>query len=255
MATDGHGGDFVPTGPTHDLGYEPDKFNVKTILAVPAAVLGTILVVYLVTTLLFEQIFKPERRVITPESPMAEAQSGAPLDERLGRISSTDPNAEVLQPRLEGLVERQDYAKNGKPDAITPEMIPTQPKKTGNAPRYHADDLRPDKVKAVATETKDPQTGAVRSIPIDKAMDLVTDPKNPAWAKALQAREGAVPLATDPHWDRPKEANGGNSRWPLPAPPKKEGAAEPKKGGATEKEPDKKDPEKKEPEKKDPGKK
>ena len=240
MATDGHGGEFVPTGPTHDLGYEPDKFQVKTILAVPAAVLITMLVVFLFTTLIFEEIFKPKRPVITPESTMAEVRSGAPINERFGRISSTDPNAEVLQPRLEGLVERQNYGRDGKADAVTPEMITTQPTKDGNPPRYHADDLRPERVKAIATETKDPQTGAVRSIPVDKAIELITDPKNAAWAKALPVREGASGLDINPFWDNPKESNGGNARHPAPTPPKKEGAAEPKK------EPEKKEPEKKE---------
>jgi len=244
MAINGHGGEeFVPTGPSHDLGYEPDKFHVKTILAVPAAVLITMLVVFLITTVIFSEIFKPERPVITPESSMAEARSGAPINERFDRISSTDPKAEVLQPRLEGLVERQDYGKDGKPNAITPEMIPTQPTKTGNSPRYHSDDLRPDKVKAVSTETKDPQTGAVKSIPVDTAIELVTNPNNAAWAKALQAREGAQKLDLDPFWDRPKESNGGNAAQPAPTPPKKEGGAEPKK-----------EPETKEPEKKEPGK-
>jgi hypothetical protein len=242
MATDPHGGEFVPTGPTHDLGYEPDKFAVKTILAVPGAVLATILIVYVVTTLIFGEFFKPERPVITPESSMAEVRTGAPIDDRLGRISSSDPNAETLQPRLEGLQRRQIYGKDGNPDAVTPEMITTQPRKEGNSPRYHADDLRPERVPAVSTETKDPQTGALRSIPVDRAIDLVTDPKNAAWAKALPAREGALPFDLDPHWDRPKESNGGNSRWPAPAAvtrPKKDGGAQPKKGGATEKEPEK----------------
>ena len=247
MATDPHGGEFVPAGPTHDLGYEPDRFAVKTILAVPAAVIATIVVVYVVTTLIFTEFFQPKRPAVTPESSMAEARTGAPLDDRLGRISSTDPNAETLQPRLEGLQRRQIYGKEGNPDAITPEMITTQPLKTGNPPRYHADDLRPERVPAVSTETKDPQTGAVKSIPVDRAIDLVTDPKNAAWAKALPAREGALPLDVNPLWDRPKESNGGNSRWPAPAAltqPKKGAAPEAKKGGQTEKEPDKKEPEK-----------
>jgi hypothetical protein len=253
MATDPHGGEFVPTGPTHDLGYEPDKFHVKTILAVPGAVLATILIVYVITTLIFGEFFQPKRPAITPESTMAEVRTGAPIDDRLGRISSSDPTAEVLQPRLEGLQRRHNYGKDGNPkngdvsNVITPEMIPTQPLKEGNSPLYHADDLRPDRVPAVSTETKDPQTGAVKSIPVDRAIDLVTDPKNAAWAKALPAREGALPLDVNPLWDRPKESNGGNSRWPAPAAltqPKKGAAPEAKKGGQTEKEPDKKEPEK-----------
>ena len=254
MATDGHGGDFVPAGPTHDLGYEPDKFAVKTILVVPGAVLTTMFIVFVVTTLLFGNIFGPKATVIQPDSAAGAAENGAPLDERMARISSTDPNARVLQPRLEGIQQRKVYYKDGNPDnkdpsnIITAEMTTTQPTAKGNSPRYHADDLRPENVAATATGSKDPQTGAVRSIPVDRAIELAADPKNAAWAKALPAREGALPLDLDTQWDRPKESNGGITRHPPPPPPKKDGGAEPKKGGA-DKEPDKKEPDKKEPEK------
>src|SRR4051812_15992929 len=103
MATDAHGGEFVPTRPTHDLGDEPDKFAVKTILAVPAAVIITILVVFVITDLIFGAFFAPKHTVIPPESQAAADRNGAPINERFDRISSTNPNAEVLQPRLEGL--------------------------------------------------------------------------------------------------------------------------------------------------------
>lgn len=263
MATDGHGGDFVPTGPTHDLGYEPDRFAVKTILAVPAAVIGTGVLAFIITTLIFGKFFAPKEIVIRPESEAGAKLGGAPIDDRLARISSTDPNAKHLQPRLEGLVERRVYAKDGQynPDGtpkntdpsnlITGEMITTQPTPKGNSPRYHADDLRPERTPAVASPKTDPAAG-VNRVPVDRAIELATDPKNAAWAKALPAAKGALPLDLDPNWDRPKESNGGNAKWPAAVPPtqpKKEGGPEAKKGGPTEKE-----PEKKEPEKKDPGK-
>jgi hypothetical protein len=250
MATDGHGGEFAPTGPTHDQPYEPDKFPVKTILVVPAVVIATIFVVYVITDVIFGAFFAPKTHVPSPEVPAGAAQNAAPLNDRFARMSSTDPNAEVQQPRLEGIQVRQNYGKDGNPNAITPEMISTQPTKEKNSPRYHAEDLRPERVPATSTPAKDPQTGTLR-IPVDKAIELVTDPRAGDLAKALPAREGAVRLDDDPRfgWDRPKESNGGNARWPAPAKP-----AEPKKAGDG-KEPDKKEPDKKEPDKKEPEKK
>src|SRR3954469_24617849 len=120
MATDGHGGDFVPTGPTHDLGYEPDKFAVKTILAVPAAVIVTGIVAFIVTDLIFGAFFAPKATVIAPDVPAGAERNGAPLNERLARISSTDPNAEVQQPRLEGMQLKQIYGKDGNPKNTDP---------------------------------------------------------------------------------------------------------------------------------------
>jgi hypothetical protein len=235
MATDGHGGEFAPSGPTHDLGYEPDKFPVKTILVVPGVVLATILVVYIITTVIFDAFFAPKGIVPPPDVPAAAERNSAPLNERFDRISSTNPNAEVLQPRLEGLQKREIYGKNGDKNAISSEMITTQPLKDGNPPRYHAEDLRPDRVAATSKPWKDQSAGATR-IPVDEAIKLASNPNNAAWAKALSAREGALPLDVDPNWDRPKESNGGNAR--LPAPHKKETPPEAKKE-AEKKEPGK----------------
>ena len=242
MATDGHGGEFTPSGPTHDLGYEPDKFAVKTILVVPAVVIVTMVVVFVITTLIFGAFFAPKGIVIEAQSEAGAKENAAPLNERVERISSTDPKARVLQPRLEGMQKRQIYYKDGNPkntdpsNIITVEMITTQPTKDGNPPRYHAEDLRPDRVAATSKGSTDPQSGAVR-VPVDEAIRKASDPANADWAKALPSREGALPLDLEPDWDRPKESNGGNARHPAPPKP-----AAPKKDG---KEPEKKEPEKK----------
>ena len=252
-------GSFVPSGPTHDLGYEPDRFAVKTILVVPVVVIITGFLAFVVTDLIFGAFFAPKHHVPEPQVRSGAEQNAAPLNDRLARISSTDPNAEVLQPRLEGAQLREVYGKGE--NAITPEMITTQPTRDKNPPRVHAEDLRPERVAATSTTYTDPQTGTVR-IPVDQAIELITDPRNADWAKALAAREGAVPLDADPRfgWDRPKESNGGNARWPAPVKPtdpKKaaEGKDPPKKGGQLEEEPGKKEPDKKEPDKKEPDKK
>jgi hypothetical protein len=240
MATDGHGGDFVPTGPTHNLGYEPDHFAVKTILVVPGAVLATILVVYVITTLIFGNIFGPNAEEVKPTVPAGAERNAAPLNERIARISSTDPKADYLQPRLEGVQQKRNYYKDGNPEnkdpsnVVTPEMIPTQPTVKGNSPLYHSDDLRPENVPAVAHPTT---PGAVA---VDKAIELASDPKNAAWAKALPSAPGAGKLTEE--WNRPKEANGGNTHWPAPAQPKKEPAK--KEPEAKKEEPKKDEPKK-----------
>ena len=257
MATDGHGhghgGEFVPTGPTHEYPYEPDKFAVKTILVVPGVVIATMVVVFIITDLIFGAFFAPKHTVIPPQSEAGAAENSAPLNDRIDRISSTNPNARVLQPRLEGIQKKQVYGKaghdpkSGDPSHIvTSEMITTQPTKEGNSPRYRAEDLRPDRVAATAKPASDPQAGVTR-VSVDEAIRMATDSTNAAWSKALPAREGALELDMDSTY-RPKESNGGNPRHPAPAEPtkpKKDGAPEAKKGGATEKEPDKKEPEKK----------
>ena len=138
----------------------------------------------------------------------------------MGRISSSDPKAEVQQPRLEGLQETQVYPRDGNPkntegrNLITSEMVPTQPTKEGNSPRYHAEDLRPDKVPALKSSGTDPQTG-VTKVPVNEAIKLLVE------AGFLPAQEGARRLDVDPDWDRPKESNGGNAKLPEPPKPKK----------------------------------
>jgi len=233
MATDGHGGEFVPVGPTHDAAYEPDKFAVKTILAVPAAVIVTGILAFVTTWLLFSNIFDPKINNPEPESKAAAEKNNAPLNDRLARISSDDPNAEVMQPRIEGMQRTKIYKQDGGPD-ITAEMTTTQPLTEGNPPRLHAEDLRPERIRELSTygEEKSAETTRVR-IPVDKAIEIAIS------GKLLPHAQGALPLPIDAAPDRPKESNSGHGRTPGPTP------ATPKK------EPDKKEPDKKgEPEKK-----
>jgi hypothetical protein len=218
----GHG-EFVLAGPTHMTG----------------------LFAFVFTWLLFSNIFDP--KIPEPTDNVSAAQRNeAPLNERLGRISSDDPKAEVQQPRLEGLDKRQTYARDGDPknaegrNLITAEMTVTQPTKDGNSPRYHAEDLRPGKSPALTAGGTNPQGGAKR-LPVDEAMKLLVD------GKLLAAQEGARRLDVDPDWDRPKESNGGWAKPPTPAKPaaakKDEKNGPEKKGGEPEKkggEPEKK---------------
>jgi hypothetical protein len=229
-------GAFVPSGPTHDLGYEPDKFGVKTILAVPAAVIITMVLAFVLTWILFSNIFDP-RIQEPPDNPEAARRGNAPLNDRFDRISSTDPKAEFQQPRLEGLQETEVYERDGGVP-ITSMMMTTKPKKEGNSPRYHAEDLRPEKQPALQGG---PAAG-VTKVPIGDAINqLVGD-------GMLRAREGAENLEINADWDRPKESNGGRGKRPEPAKPaaKKE---EPKKEEPKKDEP-KKDEPKKDPENK-----
>ena len=105
MATSGHGhGEpFMPTGPTHGMPYEPDTFPVKAILAVPIVVVITAAICYVTTALLFGYIFDPKLNNDPGDVAIAAKDKNLTLNERVVQTSSTDPTADVEQPRLEGV--------------------------------------------------------------------------------------------------------------------------------------------------------
>jgi hypothetical protein len=239
----GHGHaetDIVLAGPTHDLSYEPDQFAVRTILVVPVAVIATAFAAFVITWLVFAYVFDPRKNNPEPLMQTAADQNAAPLNDRVGRISSTDPHAEVQQPRLEGIQKKQVYYKDGNPDnkspsnVISSEFITTQPTREGNSPRLHAEDLWADRVPELNSFGQDKQTGAPR-MPVDQAIKMAVG------GGLLPAQPGARPLDIDPDWDRPKESNAGHGRAPTannPAPSAKAGPDEKKKDPG----PDKKGP-------------
>ena len=241
----GHGhaeSDVTPTGPTHGLPYEPDRFAVKTILTVPIAVIGTAFAAFVITWIVFATIFDPRKHNPEPTVTAGAKQNAADLNERFARISSSDPKAEVQQPRLEGLRKTQVYYRDGNPEnkdpsnVVSTEFITTQPTREGNSPRLHAEDLRPDRVKELNTYgVVDKQTGQAR-MPVDKAIEMAVG------NGLLPAQPGARPLDIDANPDRPKESNAGRGRSPEPSNPTPSA-----KKGPDEKKEDKKEPEKKAP--------
>jgi hypothetical protein len=199
MATNAHGEGPVVQGPQHNLPYEPDEFSVKPILMVPFAVIATGIVAFIVTTLIFDHIFDPKENKEPSTFPAAAERNNVPLNDRLARISSTDPKAEVNAPRLEWLRTTQDVERpNGV--TVTAEMTSGLPTAKGNSPEYHPEELRADRQPGLNMygKTKTGQT----VIPIDKAMDLIT-------GGLVGSQKDAKPKSIQPEWDRPKESNGG----------------------------------------------
>lgn len=213
MATDPHGGEFVPTGPTHGLEYEPDEFAVKTILAVPAAVVVTAVLAFLVTHLIFNNIFDPAIQRKAPDNEAAAAKNDRDMNDRFGDISSSDPKAAVQQPRLEGL--RQTKVEKRGDFEIRSTEIPTQPltKDTNNPPRIHPEDQLPSRIPEL-TKGGVSDVGVVR-IGIDEAISQLIKGDH------LKAREGAKELAIHADPDRPKESNGGAGKSPVAPKPEK----------------------------------
>jgi len=218
MATS-HGSEpFVPQGPTHNKGYEPDQFGVKTILAVPAAVVITALIAFVITWVLFANLFDPRNDNPAAIVPEAGKRNAVSLNERLARISSTDPTAEVNAPRLEGMKQTEVIYRDGNPEnkdvnnRITAEMSPTKPLAKGNPPQYHAEDLRADRSPVLTTGG--PGEGGVTRITIDQAIEKLAAP-------------GPTRTAD---WDYPKESNGGTGSKPPAAKAAVPKPAEPDKG-------------------------
>lgn len=207
MATSGsHGEPFVPAGPKHNLNYEPDTFDLKPILAVPVVVIVTSVAAFVVTWVIFANIFDPRINVPAPEVEIAKERAEAPMNERFARISSNDPKAEIEEPRLEG-IQQTGSVKRADGYEVTAEMTSAQPiKSPANTVRYHPEDLRAERWSELMTYGQNKEVGTVR-IPVDKAIELLTsgDLKLPSTKERVGVH---APV------DRPKESNGGTGAKP-----------------------------------------
>jgi len=201
MATDSHGSQLTVQGPTHKMPYEPDGFSVKPILMVPFAVIASGIGAFIITTLIFDEIFDPVTKDPSTFVQAAERNKDASLNERMARISSTDPKAEVNAPRLEWMrISENVMSADKKTVLVSAEMTPGLFKKEGNSPEYHPEDLRANRQPGLNSyaKTKD---GLVK-IPVDKAIELIS-------GGLIGVQPNAKPLPIVPEWDRPKESNGG----------------------------------------------
>lgn len=200
MGIEAHSEQFTIQGPTHKLPYEPDKFSVKPILMVPFAVVATGIGAFIITTLIFDNIFDPAEKEASTFQEAAE-RGRAPLNDRMARISSTDPKAEVNAPRLEWVRQTEPVMSEDKKTVmVTSEWTTTLPKKTGNSPEYHPEDLRADRQPGLTGYVK--SKDGLTKIPVDKAMDLIV-------GGLVGVQPNAKPLPINPDWDRPKESNAG----------------------------------------------
>ena len=186
-ASAGHG--EAPPGieqQSQRVGHEPDEFAIKGIIAVPLAVVVTLIMTYLIVTGIFAYLKSPEANLV--------AQGQKSTNERFGRISSTDPhavegapNTAVAQPRLESIRQIEDK-RSGESRSDPPYLRSFAPAEGGNnSPEIYPQFLR-------AENFIDPTSGrkvlldnewvakdkGIAQISIEDAFKLLTTTKKPA---------------------------------------------------------------------------
>jgi hypothetical protein len=157
-------------------GHEEDKVDVKSIIYVPLALVATFVLAYVVVSLVINNVRAPSTE--KPANPMGAKRNEAPLNERFERIDSSNPNAQVKQPRLEGLQRVQSDD--------TPFWHSMSPTETGNSRWFHPEDMRitSDYCKKLGLESfawVDHKDKIIR-IPVTDALKIalsMKDPKNP----------------------------------------------------------------------------
>ena len=178
------------------VGHEPDEFNIRGILAVPAAVIVTLVLTYLIVSGIFAYVKPPQAHLA--------AQGQKPVNERIGRISSTDPHAvegrpttAVPQPRLEQ-IRQIDDKRSGESQADPPYLrsFPDAPG-GNNSPEIYPQSLYPENFvdptsgrKALSESEWVAKDKGIAQIPIGDSIKLLTTTKKPA-SKA----GGATPVA------------------------------------------------------------
>ena len=233
MPVDDHGHGHGPPGASDAAvaqGHEDDKFGVRAILYVPLLVVVVLTGAYLMVTVLVGYGY--DSTYHTPQNNQRLTERNAEdINQRFERISSTDEDAPVKQPRLEYLnaVENEDQNTFTAP-AYVRSKLPTA---DNNSPVYRPESLLPQnyvdpqtgrKVLAEYHELGGEEAGKAQ-IPIMKAIDLVVDQdllpvsKNPVTvslttadtAKLSNGGLGVVPAAADfgkkghDHDDKPVE--------------------------------------------------
>lgn len=211
----GHHHDDQPIGTdgaSIKAGHEPDHFDARGLLMVPVLVVVVTGVAYVLVSSLFS-FFSPGSK--TPgTNPAAVAENEKSYNDRIGRISSSDPNAEVKQPRLE-YIRSVDNQRDGvsKPDPVY--LRSFAPSATNNTYELTPQDLYPSRFVDPATGkrllaepewiTKDK---TVARIPVEDAIKLLA-------GKLPHAKEGKAVASVN---GKPSLANGGQSITPAVAP-------------------------------------
>lgn len=182
-------------------GHEPDKFDAKGILMVPALVVVVVGITYAIITVTFNYFEPGVPTGQKTANPLAAIDASKPYNERAATISSTDEKATVKQPRLEFIHEVNADAKGVAYRSYLP-------KETGNAPEITPQYLRPENYVDWATGERklvdakwlnDGKT--VARIPIADAIHIL------AHDKPLPAKKDGVPAAGT--LAKPKLSNGG----------------------------------------------
>jgi hypothetical protein len=268
VSLSGAGGPAHETGPpgANELsvraGHEPDRFQVRSILYVPAAVVVVLILAYLIVTGLFAWAMSyraSEDERGRRENPQIAALTDRSIEDRLARISSTDPQpipempgTGRAQPRLEGLQQTiqmpgddPHFYRSRLPDPDGNNPIPVRP-----------EDLRPENY---VSRYLDPVAGRrilaeygwadegqrLARVPINEAIRMVVQQKK------LPVRKDPVVVSATTE-DKAKQSNAGRGGLPPAAPPEPEPKQdEPKKEESKQDELKKEEPKKDEGERKD----
>jgi hypothetical protein len=221
----GHDPHDEPTGTdgqSIQAGHEPDRFDVKGIVAVPILIAIVCAITYGIITVVFGVIEPMKPTTDNTTNPQAAEDAGKNYNERVAKISSSDEKAPVKQPRLEWM--RTIPTKEG--ESIFHRSF--RPNTAGNAPEITPQYLRPENFvdwdtgerKLIDYKWLNKEKGIAR-IPIAEAMEILTT------SKKLPAKaDGVAPVGTI---GKPKLSNGGQAN-PPPVLPKAEAKKdEPKK--------------------------
>lgn len=195
------------------VGHEPDRFGIGGIVAVPIAVIITLVVTYVIVTAMVAYVNGKASDPIASKDP--------PIGDRLGRINSSGGQAApgvkgqpLGEPRLDGL-PKLDTRVNGKD--VAPYLMSFRRTPTGNWPDLYPDDLRPENYTDYLTQKKplvDPAEAHPGSktharIPVADAIDALL--KNDALKKQYVPTADA-PLDPSKSANRAKPSNGGTKK-------------------------------------------